>query len=60
MGCLNINIKDLTSRMVSGITKIGGISANAYRANKPIDIDVSNAIPCIGITCSIVCSINEE
>lgn len=57
MGCLNVNISELGSRISPSISRLGGITADVFRADKPINIGISDTNEHLNISCSIVCSV---
>lgn len=57
MGCLNINISELGSRISPSISWLGGIKVDVFRAAEPISIGISDTNEHLNISCSIVCRV---
>ena len=61
MGCLNVNISELSLRILPAISRIGdGIKASVQSITEPIEMLLSDAVEKhLHVRCSIVCSLSE-
>lgn len=60
MGCLNVNISKLGSRIVPSISRIGdGIKALLTRVEEPMNAFATDIAEHLNVRCSIVCSLSE-
>lgn len=59
MGCINVNISELSYRISHSISWLGGITVDVFRADKPINCGIADASTHLRINCGIICSVNN-